>query len=160
MGAQTLRHDGSGYPRGVAGEEIPLLPRIAGLVDSYDAMITVRPWAAARSSFEAMKELTACRCALFQTELAQQFMQVIGLFPTGAIVELNNGEIGVVVKQNPTRRLRPKVVVVLNSEHVRYDEFVVVDLASYAREHSALDVWISQELAPGSHGIRPEEFFL
>ena len=51
------RHDGSGYPRGLKGDEIPVYGRIAGLVDTYDAMITSRPYASTQSSYGALRQL-------------------------------------------------------------------------------------------------------
>lgn len=155
------RHDGSGYPHGLSGNDIPLFGRIAGLVDSYDAMITPRPWAPSRSSFQAMQELSDLRDKLFQGALVEQLMQAIGLFPTGSLVQLNTGEIAVVVQQNAARRLRPKVVVVLDADGRRKSTLVVLDLLSYRADSSAQsDLWITQELEPGAHGIEPDEFFL
>ena len=154
------RHDGSGYPQGLAGMEIPMFGRIAGLVDSYDAMITSRPYAESRSSFEAMQELADLKDRLFQGALVEQFMQAIGLFPTGSVVQLNTDEIGVVLKQNPTRRLRPKVAVILDRDGRRHSSLVIIDLAKYERDGTVADLWITRELEPGSHGIHPGEFFL
>jgi putative two-component system response regulator len=51
------RLDGSGYPDGLVGDDIPLLAQIIGIVDVYDAMTTARPYRAARSSDEALEEL-------------------------------------------------------------------------------------------------------
>lgn len=51
------RLDGSGYPDGLKGDEIPLLAQIIGVVDVYDAMTTTRPYRAARSSEDALEEL-------------------------------------------------------------------------------------------------------
>ncbi|MEZ5557492.1 MAG: HD-GYP domain-containing protein [Pseudomonadales bacterium] len=153
------RHDGSGYPEGLAGQEIPLLARLAGLVDSYDAMITDRPHAPGRSSFEAVQELFDRRDQLFQAQLVEQFVQAIGMFPTGCIVELSSGEVGIVVEQNPSRRLRPKVVVVLDEAKQRYRKLVVIDLSEY-RSVASGDLWISRELKPGSYGLHADEFFL
>lgn len=155
------RFNGSGYPYGHKGMDIPLFARIVGLVDSYDAMITTRPHAAARSSFEAIQELTDLKGELFQAELVEQFMQAIGLFPTGSIVELNTGEAGVVVAQNPLRRLRPKVVVILDAQKQRHQKLVVVDLAKYGIEvDGPADLWITHELESGAYGIKPDEYFL
>jgi len=155
------RHDGSGYPRGLTGQDIPLFGRIGGLVDSYDAMITERPHAPPRSTFEAMQELSDAKDELFQAALVEQFVQAVGLFPTGSVVQLNSGEIGVIVQQNASRRLRPKIVVVLDPQGTRKDKLIVIDLAKYGtNETSEPDLWISKELEPGSHGIHPDEFFL
>ena len=155
------RHDGSGYPRGLSGLDIPLLGRLTGLVDSYDAMITARPHAGARSSFEAIQELADLKDQLYQGELVEQLMQAIGLFPTGAVVELSSGEVGVVVQQNASRRLRPKVVVVLDAEKHRHKKLIVLDLAKYVPQaENQPDLWISRELEPGAHGLHPDEYFL
>lgn len=154
------RHDGSGYPAGLDGVNIPMFGRIAGLVDSYDAMITPRPYAECRSSFEAIQELSDLKDQLFQGALVEQLIQAIGLFPTGSIVKLNTGEIGVVVKQNSARRLRPKVAAILDPTGSRYPELVVRDLEKYNTGNGKPDLWITQELEPGAHGIHPDEFFL
>ncbi len=151
------RYDGSGYPRGVEGATIPLLARIAGLVDTYDAMITPKPYAGARSSYEASQELLEMKNHQFQAVLVEQFIQAIGLFPTGSLVELNTGEVGIVVKQNELRRLKPEVVVILNTGKARKSVLELVDLARQQMEDRR---WITRELPPGSYQINSEEFFL
>lgn len=154
------RHDGSGYPNGISGKQIPMFARIAGLVDSYDAMITPRPYAQCRTSFEAVQELADQKEHLFQGALVEQFLQAIGLFPTGSVVQLNSGEVGVIVAQNAARRLRPKIVVVIDAQGQRNSSLVVMDLSKYTPGEGALDLWIKRELEPGAHGIQPDEFFL
>jgi HD-GYP domain-containing protein (c-di-GMP phosphodiesterase class II) len=153
------RMDGSGYPRGIEGASIPLLGRIAGLVDTYDAMITARPYARPRTSHEATQELLDCKDSLFQGALVEQFVQAIGLFPTGTMVELNSGEVAIVVAQNATRRLKPEVVIVMNAELERLESPRALDLA---RQPIAAEGerWITKELLPGSHGINCEDFFI
>jgi HD-GYP domain-containing protein (c-di-GMP phosphodiesterase class II) len=152
------RHDGSGYHEGLAGGDIPLLARIAGLADSYDAMITTRPYAPARASYQAMQELSDLKDKKFQGELVEQFMQAIGLFPTGSLVELNTGEVGIVAAQNASRRLKPTIMVILAADKRRLKKFNTVDLTQ--PDSAGGRVWISKELAPGSHGIDAEEFYL
>ena len=152
------RHDGTGYHAGLVGADIPLLARIAGLADSYDAMITTRPYAKARSSYQAMQELSDLKGTKFQGELVEQFMQAIGLFPTGSLVELNTGEVGIVAAQNASRRLKPKVMVILDAGKQRLKKFNVIDLTS--PDPPDTRVWIAKELAPGAHGVDAEEFYL
>ncbi|MDM3870216.1 HD-GYP domain-containing protein [Porticoccus sp. W117] len=153
------RYDGSGYPRGVDGASIPLLARIAGLVDTYDAMITPRPYAPSRSSYEAVQELLDIKGSKFQESLVEQFVQAIGLFPTGSLVELNSGEVGIVVKQNETRRLKPEVVLVLDSNKVRRPQVELMDLAASGLVGGDAR-WIVRELQPGTFGVNSEEFFI
>jgi HD-GYP domain-containing protein (c-di-GMP phosphodiesterase class II) len=152
------RHDGSGYATGLAGTAIPLLARIAGIADSYDAMISLRPYKCARSSFEAMQELADLKDVAYQGELVEQFMQAVGLFPTGSLVELNTGEVGIVVAQNPSRRLKPKLMLVLDPDKCRRELFNVVDLM--ASPGAGGPLWIAKEHPPGAFGVDAEEFYL
>jgi HD-GYP domain-containing protein (c-di-GMP phosphodiesterase class II) len=153
------RMDGSGYPHGIKGALIPLLARIAGLVDTYDAMISSRPYASVRTSYDATQELLDSSGQLFQPALVEQFVQAIGLFPTGSLVELNTGEVAIVVSQNITRRLKPELVIVLNAAKERLAKSKTVDLAN---QHIAAEGerWITRELKTGTYGISSEEFFI
>jgi HD-GYP domain-containing protein (c-di-GMP phosphodiesterase class II) len=161
VAAHHERHDGSGYPRGLIGLDIPLGARIAGLVDSYDAMTTTRPYAKARSSFEAMQELARAKDTLFQAELVEQLMQAIGLFPTGSLVELDSGAVAIVVGQNPSRRLKPKVVIVLDADKRRCADFPLIDLlAAELAAGGAPAPRIARELPPGAYGIDAQEYYL
>jgi HD-GYP domain-containing protein (c-di-GMP phosphodiesterase class II) len=153
------RFDGSGYPRGLEGAAIPLLARIAGLVDAYDAMITPRPYAYARTSHEAVQELIDSKGTVFQESLVEQFVQAIGLFPTGSLVELNTGEVAIVVKQNTVRRLKPEVVVVLDAAKRHKDVLGLVDLANQD-VRGGEERWIARELHAGAFGINSEDYFI
>lgn len=153
------RMDGSGYPRGLQGAAIPLLARIAGLVDAYDAMITPRPWAPARTSHEAAQELLDAKGSKFQDVLVEQFIQAIGLFPTGTLVELNTGEVAIVTRQNETRRLKPEIVVVLDAHKNKRDPLAIVDLCNQD-DPRGIERWITRELVPGSHGVNSEEYYI
>jgi HD-GYP domain-containing protein (c-di-GMP phosphodiesterase class II) len=153
------RVDGSGYPQGSKGDAIPMLARIAGLVDTYDAMITARPYAKARTSHEATQELLDCSGIQFEPALVEHFVKAIGLFPTGTMIELNTGEVALVVAQNATRRLKPQLMIVLDRTKKRLETPRVIDLAKQAVAAEG-ERWIARELAANSHGICCEEFFI
>jgi two-component system, cell cycle response regulator len=82
--ASHERYDGTGYPDGLAGNEIPIGSRIILVCDAYDAMIATRPYAPARSVEEALTELTAHAgtqfdpniVAIFNTELAHRLTAI------------------------------------------------------------------------------------
>ena len=153
------RFDGSGYPHGMEGAAIPLLARIAGMVDAYDAMITPRPYASARTSHEAVQELIDSKGSAFQDSLVEQFVQAIGLFPTGSLVELNTGEVAIVIRQNRTRRLKPEVVVVLDAAKRRQEVLGLIDLANQD-QRAEEERWIARELLSGAYGVNSEEYFI
>jgi len=110
------REDGSGYPNGLIGTSIPLFGRIAGIVDSFDAMTNDRPYRKALAQHAALQQLYLSRDKLFQAELVEQFMSCLGVYPTGSLVELNTGEVAVVMAQNQARRLRPRIMVLTTAD--------------------------------------------
>lgn len=156
------RHDGSGYPQGLAGEDIPLAGRIAGIVDCYDAMISERAYAKVRSTYQAVRELKSLGKTWFQPELIELFIQAVGVFPTGSLVELNTGEVGVVTAQSRFRRLLPEIMLILDGDKKLRREFTVIDLQimSTKNDTGKLGMWITQGLEMGAYGIDPAEYFL
>ncbi len=68
-------YDGSGYPGGLKGEEIPLYAQIVAIADCYDAMTTSRPYRPGRSPEEAIAEIQAFRGRQFAPQLADQFIE-------------------------------------------------------------------------------------
>jgi putative nucleotidyltransferase with HDIG domain len=156
------RDDGSGYPRQLQGNAIPLIGRIAGIVDSYDAMISERSYARAKSTFDAVRELKALGDGAFGHELVELFIQAVGVFPTGSLVELNTGEVGIVIAQNRYRRLRPEVMLVLDADKKARTEFMTLDLLTCDENSNPGQpgLWIVRGLERGAHGIDPTEYFL
>lgn len=67
------RYDGSGYPHGISGEEIPLGARIIGVADAFDSMTTDRPYRRALTINEAMSELLRCRGTQFCPQALDAF---------------------------------------------------------------------------------------
>lgn len=155
------RFDGSGYPRGLTGTRIPAFGQIAGIVDAYDAMISEQPYSSAMSSFDAVHKLHRDADVLFQRDLVEHLIQAIGVFPTGTLVELNTGEVGIVKAQTPGRRLRPKVTLILNEKKQRRSRSIVTDLNDMdTKGDQPPTVWIKRELPRGAHRIDAAEFFV
>ncbi|HEY0661028.1 MAG TPA: HD-GYP domain-containing protein [Lysobacter sp.] len=152
------RHDGSGYPLGLKGNDIPIFGRIMGLVDSYDAMTCIRPYARSRSPHEAVAELYRQRGVLFQPELVEQFIQACGIYPTGSLVELSSGQVGVVTEVHSLKRLRPRVMLLLDENKAPLERFKEVDLGEV--EQGGQPLTVKSGLPPGAYGIDPSELFL
>ena len=147
------RHDGSGYPHGLQDTQIPLLARIAGIVDTYDAITSPRPHADAVTSTEAVSLLYDQRDKAFQSSLVEQFIQSIGVYPTGTLVELSNQEVGVVISQNPSRRLRPQVMVVLDANRRQLSMNRIVDLLKVEHDERGRPLTIAGCLRAGSYSV-------
>ncbi|GHA73736.1 HD-GYP domain-containing protein [Cognatilysobacter bugurensis] len=154
------RHDGSGYPHGLGALEIPIYARIAGLIDSFDAMTSVRPYAPSRSPHQAIMELYQSRDSLFQAELVEQFIRACGIYPTGSLVELSDGTVGVVMSVNAWRRLRPVVMLLLGADKLPLREFRRLDLGEVLIDDRGQPLNIRGGLPRGAHGIDPAALFL
>lgn len=154
------RYDGSGYPDGLMANQIPTFAKIAGMVDCYDAMVSPRPYAKQLDPYEAIREIYRWRGNLFQPEVVERFMQVMGVFPTGSLVQLNTGSVGVVVAQNEVRRLRPKLMLIMNERKQLLSQFVTVDLMDQEPYWHADQYWIERHLPAGTYGIDPKDLYL
>ncbi|MCB1705094.1 MAG: HD-GYP domain-containing protein [Halioglobus sp.] len=147
------RFDGSGYPKGLARDRIPPFARIAGIVDTYDAVTSNRSYAKAVSPSEAIKLLYQSRDQEFQAELVEAFIQAVGIYPAGTLVELSSGEVGVVVAEYRTRRLRPKVMLLLDASKHELETTPVVDLQHFSPGDGAPPPSIKKSLEPEAYGI-------
>lgn len=146
------RHDGSGYPFNLKGNQIPVLARIAGLVDHYDMLTSPRLDVDAISSSKAVALLYEQRDQAFHGKLVEQFIQTIGVYPTGTLVELNTGQVGAVVAQNASRRLRPQVMLVLNQDK-QPAEPNIVDLLKVRETALGEPLSIARALEAESFGV-------
>lgn len=108
------QHDGSGYPEGLRGGQIPVLARMCGIVTFYDETTNPRGSEFPVPPSRAVSQLYELRGLAFHEQLVLEFIQAIGLYPTGTAVELSTGEVAVVLEQSYQRRLKPKVMVVLD----------------------------------------------
>ena len=154
------RYDGSGYPRGLKGPEIVLFGVIAGLIDCFDALTHPRPYGEALTPSNALSLLYGWRDTLFDGPLVEQFIQCIGIYPVGAIVEMNTGETGIVIAQNVARRLQPRVMVVLDDKGSQLRPQKILDLSRDPKAGPDLPYRIKRTLEKGSVSIDPAEFFL
>jgi len=147
------RYDGSGYPNGLAGDDIPPFARIAAIVDTYDALTTHRQYASAIAPSDAIKLLYNSRDEDFQAELVESFIQAIGIYPAGTLVELSSGEVGVVVAEYRIRRLRPKVMVLLDANKNKLSAATIIDLQEEGDDPSVPALSIKKSLEPKAYNI-------
>lgn len=154
------RHNGSGYPNGMLGDQIPILGKIAGIVDCYDAIISDRVFATALSPHDAVKKLYDWRDIDFQAELVEQFIQVVGIYPVGTVIEVSDGRVGVIVAQHRVWRLRPQVMMLLDADKKPLENFDVIDLFTQVEDADGKPLNIVKCVEPGLYGIDPEEFYL
>ena len=154
------RMNGSGYPRGLVGDEIGVFGRMAGIVDCFAALTNHRPYAAAVSSYEALRNITAWGGEFFHEALVQQFVSSVGVFPVGSLIELSTGEVAVVVEHSKVRRLKPRVLVVTGPDKTPATFPTMVDLLYDPKMGGEEPAFIKRGLAPGAYGLNLADFYL
>lgn len=155
------RWDGSGYPARLQGTSIPLFGRMAAIIDSFDAMTSQRPHAPAMARHEALQQLYRSRDTLFQGELVEQFTGCLGVYPTGSLVELSTGEIAIVMTQNTSRRLRPLVMLLTDTDKNQRAQFSPLDLMQQPEGVPIKEqINIIRPLPVGAYGLDPAELYL
>jgi HD-GYP domain-containing protein (c-di-GMP phosphodiesterase class II) len=154
------RHDGSGYPLGLKGDSIPAFGKIAGIADAYRTMLESSTAGRRLSAHDALRYLSRERERTFDGALVEEFIQAIGIYPTGTLVKLSDGCVAVVIEQNRLRRLQPKVMLVLDSKQQPLGAFQAIDLLMQNANVDASSLSIVECLEPGAYGIDPEELFL
>ncbi|TCO68249.1 HD-GYP domain-containing protein [Marinisporobacter balticus] len=106
------RIDGSGYPYGYTENKINKLSKIVAIADTYDAMVSDTPYRKALPANEAIELIMGSAGGNFDFDMVRVFIKKIIPYPVGSLVQLSNGEIGVVEEIKPDFPLRPKVKVV------------------------------------------------
>jgi len=155
------RHNGSGFPQGLTGDRIPLLAKIAGLVDYYQELITPRDAALGMSPLEAVSHLYELRNVLFQQDLVERFIEAVGVYPTGTLVELNSGEVAIVTGHNQDRRLFPQVLVVLDASKSPMKAGRPLDLKEWNHgSQPKRALYITQSLPKGAYAIDENAYLI
>ena len=111
------RLDGSGYPKGLKGDEILPEARILGTVDFFESFAHPRPYktvlpGTANHGIQMLMQMVD----QFGADTLKALVGSIGLFPIGSYVQLSSGEIGRVVDVKKDNPMRPEVQVLLNNE--------------------------------------------
>lgn len=107
--AHHEKYDGSGYPYGKYGKDIPLYSKILAVADVYDALTSTRSYRRACFPSEAVEYIMGCADVHFDYHILNAFLENITAFKSGTFVTLSNGKIAVVVKGNSDNVLRPIV---------------------------------------------------
>lgn len=150
------RMNGSGYPKNLMGDKISTFGRMGAIADTYSAVTKSRPYAEAISPHQALQMLSSWSGSQFQTDMVEQFIQSIGVFPVGSMVELSTGEVAVVITHNKFKRLRPKVLVLTEPDKTIRRNPGTRDLLY---DVSDTPVYIRIGLPSKAYGLDPREFY-
>jgi HD-GYP domain-containing protein (c-di-GMP phosphodiesterase class II) len=106
------RINGKGYPDGKKGEEISLAGKILAVVDVYDALSSRRVYKDPMAPHSALGLLYGMRGEDFVPELVERFIQCVGIYPPGSLVQLSSEHLAVVSQVDPEEPLRPQLILV------------------------------------------------
>lgn len=146
------RLDGSGYPDGLKGEDIPVGALIVAVADVYDAMTADRPYRPGVSPQEALTTLHKEAADHFGRELIEKFIKCIGIYPIGSLVHLSNESLGIVMASNPKARLQPLVMLVRDAGGDMIKKRPLLDL-SISGKDGAPRVQIERIVNPRDYDI-------
>jgi len=111
------RLGGQGYPRGLKAEQISRRVQVVSIMDTFESLTSDQPYRSAISVVEAYKVLMQDKNIKFDERLVLKFIEWRGIYPAGTIVEMKNGEVGIVVSGNRKgNKLKPKVLLVLDEQ--------------------------------------------
>lgn len=102
--------DGSGYPHGLAGEQISLLARMGAVCDVYDAITSNRPYKRGWDPAESVRKMAEWSKGHFDPVVFQHFVRSVGIYPVGALVRLKSERLAVVVEAPSASLLKPVVL--------------------------------------------------
>ena len=122
------RHDLQGYPAPPAGQEQHLFSKIVALSDAYDAMTTRRPFRREIRPDKALAVLMQGRGKAYDPNLTKALVTMLGIYPMGAVVVLDDGTTAVVFRVNNDDLLHPRVKVLSDAAGRWYEEPEVLDL--------------------------------
>lgn len=140
--------DGSGYPRKLAGDAIDSLARLVAAVNVYDNLCNPINPASALTPHEALSHMFAQQRRQFDPKILQIFIRFMGVYPPGTVVGLSNEALGLVIKVNAARPLRPTLIVY--DPTVPKQEAILLDL------EDEKEINISRAIRPGQ--LLPEVF--
>ncbi len=120
------RINGDGYPKHKSGDEISVHTQMASIVDTYDELLTAKPYTGALNAQQILEDMQ--QDPRFDARLVNEFIEAIGMFPVGSLVALKSGKIAMVVQRNLENPLEPVVLTFYSIRNKTMSELKRIDL--------------------------------
>ena len=117
-----------GYPRGLSEESLTPYTRMVAITDMYDAITSDRVYKRGENHLDAINLLTKASGHHLDPGLVIKFIECLGIYPLGSIVEMSSGEIAIVIEVNPEKKIKPKIIILRDEDGKDVPERIV-DLA-------------------------------
>jgi putative nucleotidyltransferase with HDIG domain len=123
--------DGSGYPDRLKGDAISLYAKMGAVCDVYDAITSDRPYKAGWHPAESIRRMAQwTKEGHFDERVFQAFVKCVGIYPTGSLVRMQSGRLGVVLDQSQRSLLLPRVKVFFSTKSNTYIVPEVLELGT------------------------------
>lgn len=123
--------DGSGYPDRLKGDAISLYAKMGAVCDVYDAITSDRPYKAGWHPAESIRRMAQwTKEGHFDERVFQAFVKCVGIYPTGSLVRMHSGRLGVVLDQSERSLLLPRVKIFFSTKSNTYIVPEVLELGT------------------------------
>lgn len=150
------RLDGSGYPRGLSADRIPYYAKIIAVIDSYDSMISDMPYSQGMTTLDACRHIYQYKNTLYDKTILGHFIHFIGIYAPGSLVEMNTGEVGIVIEANNDKGIKPRILLILGSDKIKKNKRII-DLKKGDVTLTNNVYSIKKSLSNGAYGINIED---
>lgn len=123
------RVDGTGYPDKLPGSDLTLFARMGAVCDVYDAITSDRSYKNAWAPGEAIRKMAEWKNGHFDDAIFQAFVKTVGIYPTGSLIKLRSGRLGVVTDQSEKSLLLPKIKIFFSTKSNAHIRPEIVNLA-------------------------------
>ncbi len=143
------RIDGQGYPRALSDQQISPFAKIISVIDMYDAIASSQPFKKNQTHLEAINAILTASGSQLDEKVVYSFIQCIGVYPPGSLVEMNYGEIALVLETNPDKKLLPKVMLI-SDQNKKKQAGEILDLGAhdYQNQNRFIKTILTSEQIP------------
>lgn len=123
------RVDGKGYPEKLSGDALTLFARMGAVCDVYDAISSDRCYKAAWSPAEAIRKMASWKDGHFDESIFQAFVKTVGIYPSGTLLKLQSGRLGVVIEQSTKKLTTPIVKIFFSTRANAHIPAEIIDIS-------------------------------
>lgn len=153
-----VRYDMTGYPQKLYGRKMNLASMLVAISDMYDALRSRRAYHEESAPEKVYKDMTRLAGYQFQPDLLDNFFRIIGVYPPGTLVELDNKAVGIVINANPRDIRRPKVEILYSSSGKKEENPHIIDLDTQAGDARGEKPAIARSIPPSDNYQIPVKY--
>lgn len=123
------RVDGKGYPEKLSGDALTLFARMGAVCDVYDAISSERCYKSAWTPAESIRRMASWKDGHFDETIFQAFVKTIGIYPSGTLLKLKSGRLGVVIQQSTKKLTMPIIKIFFSTRANAHIPYEIIDLS-------------------------------